>query len=244
MEQGIGEILTKKIFLPWAGMSVEINPVTLITTWAVILFIIALALLIRKNIKKIPGKLATTFELLYTAFENMSREALGKDAGKFTPLVFTLFIFVLLSNWIGIIPGLKSPTYDLNTCLGLGIMVFAVCHVSAILHKGIKKYILDYTKPFFFFLPLNVVGEMGKVISHSFRLFGNMYAGGIILALAGPVIIRVFSALRLPPYSASPVLVGSYMVLQGFFGLFVGTVQALVFSLLALTYIAVLREKA
>ena len=121
-------------------------------------------------------------------------------------------------------------------------MVFIICHLSAILHKGVKKYLVDYTKPFFFFLPLNVVGEFGKVISHSFRLFGNMYAGAIIFALVGPVTLRVFNVLGLPNYSASPFLLFTYMVLHGFFGFFVGTVQALVFSLLALTYISVLRE--
>ncbi len=240
--QGIGEIVQKRIFLPWANLSVDINPKTLITTWAIIFFILIAAVLIRRSMRRSPGRFSAAFELMYTGFEDMAVEALGRDARKFTPLIFTLFIFVLFCNWVGIIPGLKSPTYDLNTCLGLGIMMFVICHASAILHKGVKEYVLSYTKPFFFFLPLNVVGEFGKVISHSFRLFGNMYAGAIILALAGPVTIKVFGALDLPSYSASPVLLVSYFILQGFFGLFVGTVQALVFALLALTYIAVLRE--
>jgi F-type H+-transporting ATPase subunit a len=87
-----------------------------------------------------------------------------------------------------------------------------------------------------------VTGEIGKVVSHSFRLFGNIFAGGIILALAGPITIQVFNSVGLPTYSTSPFLVAGYFVLQSFFGLFVGTVQALVFSLLALTYIAVLRD--
>lgn len=238
----VGEIVSKRIFMPQAGLSVEINPDTLITTWIIIFLIFVTAILIRRSIRKFPGKLLTTFELIYTGFEDMARDALGKDARKFTPLVFTLFIFVVFCNSAGIIPGVESPTADLNTCLGLGLMVFIICHASAILHKGVKEYILGYTRPFFLFLPLNVVGEFGKVISHSFRLFGNIYAGGIILALAGPVTLKVFRALALPAYSASPFLLFGYMVLQGFFGLFVGIVQALVFSLLALTYIAVLRD--
>ena len=240
--ENVGEIISTRMYLPWIERSVEINPVTLITTWVIIFFILVLAILIKTRIKRFPGKLAMTFELVYKGFEDMVQEALGKDGRKFTPLVFTLFIFILLCNWTGVIPGIKSPTRDLNTCLGLGLMVFVICHASAVLHKGIKDYLLDYTKPFFFFLPLNIVGELGKVISHSFRLFGNMYAGAIIFALVGPVTIKVFNALALPAYSASPLLLFTYLVLQGFFGLFVGTVQALVFSLLALTYIAVLRE--
>ena len=240
--QKIGEIVTERIFIPQTGLSVEINPGTLMTTWIIIFLIFAVAILIRRSMRRPQGRFLAAFELIYTGFEEMAREALGKDARKFTPLVFTLFIFVIFCNSAGIIPGIKSPTADLNTCLGLGIMVFIICHASAILHKGVKQYILGYTKPFFFFLPLNVVGELGKVISHSFRLFGNIYAGGIILALAGPVTLKIFKALALPSYSASPFLLFGYMVLQGFFGLFVGIVQALVFSLLALTYVAVLRD--
>jgi len=238
----VGEIVSKRVFIPHTGFSVEVNPGTLITTWIIMFLIFGIAVLVRKSIKKRPDKFLTAFELIYTGFENMAKEALGRDARKFTPLVFTIFIFVIFCNSAGIIPGVESPTADLNTCLGLGLMVFIICHVSAILHKGVKEYMLGYTRPFFFFLPLNIVGELGKVISHSFRLFGNIYAGGIILALAGPVTLKIFKALALPTYSASPVLLFGYMILQGFFGLFVGIVQALVFALLALTYIAVLRE--
>lgn len=245
------EILLKTIHIPWLELDITVNVVTLTITWIIIFFILVLAFLIRRRIRKFPGRLTTAFELLYEGFENMAREALGEDARKFTPLIFTLFIFVLLCNWIGVIPGLKSPTSDLNTCLGLGLMVFVISHTSAILHKGVKKYLLGYTKPFFFFLPLNIVGELGKVLSHSFRLFGNMFAGGVIFALTGPVIIetatilfnRLFNITGVFTYIASaPGILFAYFISQLFFGLFVGFVQALVFALLALTYIAVLRE--
>jgi len=149
---------------------------------------------------------------------------------------------VLISNWLGIIPGMKSPTEDLNTCLGLGIMVFFIAHAAAIAKKGLGKYLKGYIEPFIFFLPMNIVGEIGKVVSHSFRLFGNIFAGAVIFALTGPVILKTFSAIGLPAYSATPAILVTFLVSQGFFGLFVGTVQALVFALLALTYIAVLRE--
>jgi F-type H+-transporting ATPase subunit a len=237
----IGQMVSAEVTLPWRNLSISVNPRTLVTSWVIMILIIALLLVIRRHLRRFPGRLVMTFELLYGGFENMAREALGNDARRFTPLVFTLFIYVLLCNWAGILPGISGPTEDLNTCLGLGVMVFVICHAAAIAHKGMKEYLRDYTRPFFFFLPLNVVGEFGKVISHSFRLFGNMYAGAIILALAGPVTIKIFHAVGLPTYSTSPFLLGFYLVLQGFFGLFVGTVQALVFSLLALTYIAVLR---
>ena len=160
--QDVAEIATREISLPWADLSININVVTLITTWIIILLILILALLIRRNIRKFPGRLTAAFELIYGGFENMAREALGRDGRRFTPLIFTLFIFILLCNLAGVIPGIKSPTRDLNTCLGLGLIVFFISHVSAVLHKGPRKYVLDYTRPFFLFLPLSILKKNKK----------------------------------------------------------------------------------
>ena len=164
---------------------------------------------------------------------------------QFTPvtqaLIATLFIFIVMSNWLGIIPSfwqilefdhpshifeafkVEEPTRDLNTTLGLGILVFFVVHFSSIKFKGIKEYVKEYFQPIFIMAPLNLIGEIAKVVSHSFRLFGNIMGGAVI-------IIVVSSLVR---YIAFPIL------LNGFFGIFVGAVQAFVFTMLALTYIAV-----
>jgi len=235
----IGEIITRTIKL--LGVELEINPHTIITTWVIIPLILFFALLIRRGLRKAPNRLQVFFEMVYNFFAQMCQEALGPQGKKFIPLILTIFIFVLISNWSGVIPGQHGPTEDLNTCLGLGILVFVIAHFSAIIKKGIKGYLGAYFKPFFFFLPINVIGEFGKVISHSFRLFGNMFAGGIIFALGVPVLFSTFESLNLPIISAVPLAIIIYIILQTFFGLFVGFVQALVFSLLALTYIAVLR---
>lgn len=238
----IGTIATKNLTVPGLNFTITYNPATVMFTWIIIAAIIIFALLVARVIRRPHSKLMAAFETLYSGFADMAKEALGEDGSKFTPLIITIFLFVLLSNWLGIIPGLKSPTEDLNTCLGLGTMVFIIAHASAIAKKGLGKYLKGYLEPFFFFLPMNIVGEIGKVVSHSFRLFGNIFAGAIIFALTGPVIIKTFNAMGLPTYSATPTILIAYLVSQSFFGLFVGTVQALVFSLLALTYIAVLRE--
>jgi len=238
----IGTVATGSLTVPGLNFTITYNPVTVLFTWIVIALIIILALLVARVMKKPSSKPLAALETLYSGFLEMAKEAMGEDGGKFTPLIVTIFLFVLISNWLGIIPGLKSPTEDLNTCLGLGTMVFIIAHASAVAKKGLSKYLKGYLEPFFFFLPMNIVGEIGKVVSHSFRLFGNIFAGAIIFALTGPVIIKTFSAMGLPAYSATPAILITYLVSQSFFGLFVGTVQALVFSLLALTYIAVLRE--
>ena len=156
VEQPIPRIADEAARFTSANPDIEINVVTLATTWIIIFLILAAAVFIRLRIKRFPGRLAAAFELLYESFANMSREALGKDARIFTPLILTLFIFILMCNWAGVVPGVKSPTRDLNTCLGLGIMVFIISHASAIGHKGVKRYLADYARPIFLFLPLLV----------------------------------------------------------------------------------------
>jgi F-type H+-transporting ATPase subunit a len=201
-----------------------VNNHTLIMTWVVIGVTLLFAWLATRSRKMVPGPWQIIAELLVDWFKELVRDALG-DAYEehYFPLICALFIFLLLCNWIGIVPGLEEPTKDLNTTLGLGIMGFIIAHGTAIKVKGLKHYIKEYFEPMFFLAPLNVVGEIAKVISISFRLFGNIMGGSIIIV----VVSYLIWGLLLPPF------------LYGFFGLFVGTVQAFVFTMLTLVYISV-----
>jgi F-type H+-transporting ATPase subunit a len=201
-----------------------VNNHTLIMTWVVIGIILLFAWLATRERKMVPGPWQMIAELLVGWFKELVRDALG-DAyeERYFPLICALFIFLLLCNWVGIVPGLEEPTKDLNTTLGLGVMGFIIAHGTAIKVKGLKEYIKEYFEPMFFLMPLNVVGEVAKVISISFRLFGNIMGGSIIII----VVSHLIWGLLLPPF------------LYGFFGLFVGTVQAFVFMMLTLVYISV-----
>jgi F-type H+-transporting ATPase subunit a len=201
-----------------------VNNHTLIMTWVVIGITLLFAWLATRDRKMVPGPWQMIAELLVGWFKELVRDALG-DAyeERYFPLICALFIFLLLCNWIGIVPGLEEPTKDLNTTLGLGIMGFIIAHGTAIKVKGLKDYVKEYFEPMFFLAPLNVVGEIAKVISISFRLFGNIMGGSIIIV----VVSYLIWGLLLPPF------------LYGFFGLFVGTVQAFVFTMLTLVYISV-----
>ena len=201
-----------------------VNSHTLMMIWLVIGFTLLFAWLATRSRKMVPGPWQMIAELLVQMFKELVRDALG-DAyeERYFPLICALFIFLLLCNWIGIVPGLEEPTKDLNTTLGLGLMGFVIAHGTAIKVKGLKGYIKEYFEPMFFLAPLNVVGEIAKVISISFRLFGNIMGGSIIII----VVSHLIWGLLLPP------------LLYGFFGIFVGTVQAFVFMMLTLVYISV-----
>ena len=201
-----------------------VNHHTLIMTWVVIGFTLLFAWLATRERKMVPGPWQMIAELLVDWFKELVRDALGEAyEERYFPLICALFIFLLLCNWVGIVPGLEEPTKDLNTTLGLGVMGFIIAHGTAIKVKGLKEYIKEYFEPMFFLMPLNVVGEVAKVISISFRLFGNIMGGSIIII----VVSHLIWGLLLPPF------------LYGFFGLFVGTVQAFVFMMLTLVYISV-----
>lgn len=205
-------------------LRLAVNSTTLVMTWVVIVGLLAFTWLATRQRGMVPDSWQHIGELLVDWFKEVSEDALGEHYGRiYYPLICVLFMFLLLCNWIGILPDLEEPTKDLNTPLGLGIMGFFIAHGTAIKVKGLKHYLKDYFQPIFIMMPLNVVGELAKVISISFRLFGNMMGGSIIII----VVSYLVYGLVLPPF------------LYAFFGLFVGTIQAFVFTILTLVYISV-----
>jgi F-type H+-transporting ATPase subunit a len=204
------------------GINVTVNVMTLIMSWIIMLFLIIFTFLATKKIKLIPGVCQSLAESIVNGFDKLVADSLETTDRKYFPFITALFMFLLLCNYIGVIPGCEEPTKDLNTPLGLALLGFVIAHYSGIKFKGIKKYIKEYLEPFFIMAPLNIIGELAKVISISFRLFGNIMGGSIIIIVVSHLIYN----LLLPPF------------LYAFFGIFVGTVQAFVFTMLSLVYIA------
>jgi F-type H+-transporting ATPase subunit a len=193
-------------------------------TWIVFAVLIFLGLFASRKRSILPKPIQALGELIVSLLYELTEDALGKEMAKtYAPLVCALFMFLLLSNWLGIIPHLDEPTKDLNTTLGLGIMGFCIAHYAGIKSKGFKAYIKEYFEPIFFMMPLNLIGELAKIVSISFRLFGNIMGGSIIIL----VVSYLTYSIVLPPF------------LNAFFGLFVGTIQAFVFTMLTVVYISV-----
>ncbi len=189
------------------------------------IILITFAFFVRKGLSFLPSKRQVMFEMFYSFFEDLTVETLGKNKVHFTPYVLTIFLFIWSCNFFGIIPipGFLEPTRNINVPLGMGIMVVLVVHYMSIKHKGIVNYLKGFTEPFFPLAPINIVGEFSKAISISFRLFGNVLGGAIILLVISSLVRFII------------VPVG----LNLFFGVFIGTIQAFVFTMLAISYIAV-----
>ncbi|MBW2090637.1 MAG: F0F1 ATP synthase subunit A [Deltaproteobacteria bacterium] len=204
------------------GFKITLNSATLINTWMIMGVLIIFSLLATRRTKLVPNALQSLAELLITTFDNLVRDALELDDRRYFPLICGMFMFLLLCNVWGIIPTFEEPTKDLNTPLGLGLLGFVVSHYSGIKFKGLKGYLRVYFEPIPFMFPLNVISELSRVVSISFRLYGNIMGGAIIII----VVSNLVYSLVLPPF------------LNVFFGLFVGTIQAFVFTMLTLVYIS------
>ncbi|MDJ0913481.1 MAG: F0F1 ATP synthase subunit A [Desulfobacterales bacterium] len=216
--------LVHQLIIPIAGYKITINLEVILMTWIVFIVLILFGVFASRKSSLIPRPWQVLGELLVAALYQLTEDALDKEkAEKYAPMIFALFLFLLLSNWLGLIPHLQEPTKDLNTPLSLGLMGFVIAHYAGIKSKGFKAYAKEYFQPMFFMMPLNLIGELAKIISISFRLFGNIMGGSIIIL----VVSYLTYSVLLPP------------LLNAFFGLFVGTIQAFVFTMLTVVYISV-----
>jgi F-type H+-transporting ATPase subunit a len=232
----MGEHLGEKLImtLKLGSFKISFDLVTIIVSWIVMLILIVGALLLRRGIRgpeEEPSHRQALLEMAIGALQRQFGEGFkSRELGiRLFPLVATIFLFVLLANWISIIPGFTSPTADLNVTLSLGMMVFFLSHCYGMRQKGFLTYAKGFIEPKALFplsLVLNLAGEMAKPISHSFRLFGNVLGGGILAS-----VIVSFIPIVLPT------------LVHAFYDLFIGAVQAFIFALLTVAYIGIAVEK-
>jgi F-type H+-transporting ATPase subunit a len=211
------------------GLSVEWDIVwsTLIAGAIVVILGFAAA---RRATSKVPGKLQLFYETVVDQVNQLVDSTVGPTGKRIVPLAFTLFMFILVANWLEVIPSaprsgieyLPSPTGNVNLTYALALVVIIVVHVASVRARGIRGYIKHYFQPFPFFFPINVIEEITKPITLALRLFGNLFAGTLMLLLI---------AALLPVYI---VPVGD--VLWKLFDMFIGLIQAFIFALLTIVY--------
>lgn len=214
----------------------KLNVSTIVNTWIVLALICGTMLLVRLLL----GKSEVIRHLALTATGTLI-ELIEQNMGSFIYshflLVATLFIFILGCNWIIILPWTKEPTTDINTTLAVALVAFLYKECAGIKARGIWGYIEEFLEPFFIMAPINVISHFSKIISLSFRLFGNIFGSSIIMDLYTHVIS--FSWLT----ELAGLLTGVNFVVILFFGLFEGLIQAFVFAMLTLTYISLAIQK-
>jgi F-type H+-transporting ATPase subunit a len=196
--------------------------------------------LTKKTDDQVPTKLQLIWETIVTQVETQVEENLGRVHPYVVPLAVALFFFILIANWIEIIPTelnkhvhlLPSPTADTNLTYAMGAIAMVSVWVYGIRQKGAKAYFKHYMEPYWWLLPLEVLQDLLKPVTLALRLFGNIFAGGIMIALIG-------SLVQLAP--ANIPLGGFFAVILNvvwklFDTLFLGGLQAFIFALLTVLY--------
>jgi len=188
-----------------------------------------LSFLATRRLELYPGKIQNFMEVIVGALNNLLIETMGEHGKKFFPLIATIGLFILVSNLIGLVPGFESPTANLNTNACMALTVFILTHVVGIKIHGIK-YFKHFVGPNPWLapliIPIEIVGHFARPISLTFRLFGNIEGGHIVLAVL---------LLLVPFLVPLPILVLKLLICF---------IQSLVFVLLSMMYIAGAMEEA
>jgi F-type H+-transporting ATPase subunit a len=210
----------------------QLNKATIVNTWILLLIILIILIPVNRLLKK-PDSIAR-FIILSAAdfFIDLCDQALGIFSFRHIAFITTLFCFILGCNILSIVPWLEEPTTDPNTTFALGIFSFLYVQSTDIANHGIVHYVKDFFTPFFLMAPLHIVSKLASILSISFRLFGNIFGGSLISniyfnALRGTFILEAIGLLS-----------GINLLIILFFGLFEGFLQAFVFTMLTLTYLA------
>ncbi len=221
-------------------------PITnsMVTSWIATIILVVLAFVATRKMREIPKGIQNVFETIVEMLMNLVNSVMNDMTAtkKYFPLLATIFLFIITNNWLGLLPGVGSiglhevhhgkeifvPIFrggnaDLNTTLALAVIAVIAIQFFGIAAIGVWKYgskFLNFKSPILFFVGiLELISEISRLISFSFRLFGNVFAGEVLLAVI---------SMLLPFVGPIP-----------FYGLeiFVGFIQALVFTMLALVFI-------
>jgi len=204
--------------------------------WAVIVAVcmIIFALVATRNLKQYPKGLQAVAELIVEFVYKFVNNTMGKHNIGFAPYVGTLFIFLLLCNSLGLL-GQRAATADMNFTFAMGILVFLIIQFNSVRSKGVKGFFKEFAEPYPFMVPIKIIEEVVFPVSLSFRIFGNILAGYIIIELFMHQ-MRVLSEkahLPVPLFQAVTPL-----PLNAFFDIFEPVLQAFVFTILTMSFIA------
>lgn len=199
-------------------------------TWLVIGILLLIGSLAVKTIEMVPGKMQNLFEVIVGGIEDFMVENIGEEGRWLFPIAATVFIFVFIGNLVGLVPGFFPPTATLNTTGALALTVFCVTHYIGFKYHG-AHYYKHFMGPVWWMAPLifiiEVIGHFARVLSLSFRLFGNMMGHELVLAILFMLAGAFFAPL--------PIMA---------MGIFVAFVQAFVFFLLSIIYFSLSMEHA
>jgi len=192
---------------------------SVITTWILMMALLLASFVVTRHLEMIPSGVQAITETFIDGIEQQIRGIVNREPAEFLPLLGTLFIFLVTANLSALVPGVRAPTASIETPAALAAIVFFSVHVFGVKRNGLGGYLKNYLKPNPFLLPLNILSEFTRTFSLMMRLFGNIMSDELVIA-----IVVTLAGLMVPiPFMA--------------FEIFVGLIQAYIFTVLAAVYI-------
>jgi len=195
---------------------------TILGTWIVMGLLTLVSWLVTRRLSATANisRWQHVLEVLVLGMRRQIREVSRQEPGMYLPFVGTIFLFIATSTLLTLVPGFVPPTASLSTTAALAACVFVAVPLFGIQRGGIVNYLKQYTQPSVFMLPFNIIGELSRTLALAVRLYGNMMSGTVIAA-----ILLGFVPLFIP-------------IVMQLFGLLTGMIQAYIFAILAMVYIA------
>jgi F-type H+-transporting ATPase subunit a len=205
----------------WRYGPLHVNA-TLLFTWLVMLLLGAGSWLVTRRLSSGPriSRWQNLLEVVVQGMRDQIREVSRQEPGDYLPFVGTLFLFIGVSNLLAVVPGFRPPTGSLSTTTALAICVFVAVPLFGVAREGVGAYLRQYIRPTPLMLPFNVIGEISRTVALAVRLYGNIMSGTIIAGIL----------LSLAPFF--------FPILMQLLGLVTGLIQAYIFAVLAMVYIA------
>lgn len=209
----------QQIFWQWEYASLN---ATIVFTWAVMAVLVIAARLItfRLSDTEEMSRWQNLLEVLVVGMRDQISGVTQQDPKQYLPFIGTLFLFIATSNILMIVPGFQPPTGSLSTTTALAICVLLAVPIYGIIERGVGGYLGKYVRPTLFMLPFNVIGELSRTVALAVRLYGNVMSGTVIVAIL----------IGIAPFF--------FPVVMQLLGLLTGLIQAYIFAILAMVYIA------
>lgn len=207
------------VFWQWGALHIN---ATVAYTWLVMVLLTLISWLVTRRLRAATklDRWQNMLEVLVVGMRDQIRQVSHQEPGRYLPFVGTLFLYIAMANLLNLVPGYMAPTGSLSTTTALAICVFVAVPLYGIIYEGPLTYLKHYIKPTPLMLPFNIIGEISRTIALAVRLYGNIMSGTVIVAIL----------LSLTPYL--------FPVVMQLLGLLTGMIQAYIFAVLAMVYIA------
>ena len=208
----------QKIFWEYGFFNLNL---TIVVTWVLIILMVTGAWLITRNLKSDikTSRWQNVLEMLVLTMKDQIKEVGLRKPRKYMGFIGTMFLFIVVSNLLSIVPWYEPPTASLSTTTALAICVFLSVPLFGITENGLKGYLKTYLQPNFIMLPFNIISEISRTMALAVRLFGNIMSGGLIISVL----------LSIAPFF--------FPVIMSALGMLTGVIQAYIFAILATVYI-------